>query len=150
MADWIYCGTNGQVTGVSTQSLLRTHQAIWCSPPGLRPWPAIPQPSERLWLVWREMDDATISLLGSGRILQAPRERPDTNLLWTDVDFRGMRSEAEQLGYTGGRAMTFIRLTDIILPDGQPQINNLGQINSRLNVATNAQVEILMAILPIA
>jgi hypothetical protein len=148
MADWIYCGSNSQVNAPGTQSLLRTHHAIWCSPPGLRHWPGTPHLGERLWLVWREEDfSPTVLLLGGGRIEQAPRARLDTNLLWTDVDHRGMRPEAERLGYEGGTAMTFLRLTNVIFPDGQPPISGLGGMDTRLNVATAAQVAVLDAAL---
>ena len=73
MTDWIYCGSASQVTASGTQTLLRTHQAIWCSPPRLRPWPGTPLPGERLWLLWQESSSSpAVSLLGGGRVAKAP------------------------------------------------------------------------------
>ena len=150
MADWIYCGSNSAVDAPGTQSLLRTHQAIWCSPPGLRPWPGTPQAGHRLWLVWRESTTAqTVLLLGGGKVQQAPRILFGTNLLWTDPDAPGLRAAAEHLGYGGGLAMSFLRLTDIVFPNSQPPIQGLAGIDNRLNVATVAQVAVLAAALPI-
>jgi hypothetical protein len=100
--------------------------------------------------VWRESDSSlTVLLLGGGRIEQAPRGRPDTDLLWTDVDHRGMRPAAKQLGYKGGTAMTFLRLTDVVFPNGQPPMQGLAGIDTRLNIATAAQVAALQAMLAI-
>lgn len=150
MPDWIYCGSDSAVDAADTQSLLRTHQAIWCGPPGLRPWPGTPQPEERLWLVWRDSGNAqTVLLLGGGRVEQAPRSLFGTKLLWTDPDAPGLRAAAEQLGYGGGTSMSFLRLTDVVLPNGQPPIQGLVGIDTRLNVASAAQVAALMAALPI-
>jgi hypothetical protein len=150
MADWIYCGSDSAVNAADTQSLLRTHQAIWCSPPGLRPWPATPQPGDRLWLVWRQSPAAqTVLLLGGGRIEQAPRNLFGTNLLWTDPDHPSVRAAAELLGYDSGTAMSFLRLEALVFPAGQPQVQGLGGIDNRLNVATAAQVAALSALLPI-
>src|SRR5437016_4849392 len=73
MSDWIYCGTDHQANADGTQSLLRAHQAIWCSPPGLRAWPDTPVVAgERIWLVWRDTRRASLVLLGGGVLLSAP------------------------------------------------------------------------------
>lgn len=150
MAAWIYCGSVSAVDAAGTQSLLRTHRAIWCSPPGLRPWPGTPQPGDRLWLVWRESTAAqTVLLLGGGRIEQAPRSLFGTNLLWTDPDAPGLRTAAEQLGYEGGTSMSFLRLADVVMPNGQPPVQGLAGIDNRLNIASAAQVAVLTAALPI-
>ena len=150
MADWIYCGSNAAVDAAGTQSLLRTHRAIWCSPPGLRSWPAIPQAGERLWLVWRESDSAQlVLLLGGGRIQQAPRTLFGTRLLCTDPDVPGLRAAAERLGYLGGTAMSFLRLSAIVFPTGLPAVQGLADIDNRLNVATPAQFAALSGMLPI-
>lgn len=151
MADWIYCGSDAAADAAGTQSLLRSHQAIWCAPPGLRPWPGTPQPGERLWLVWRASTVApTILLLGGGRIEQAPRSLFGTDLLWTDPDAQGIRAAAEQLGYEGGTAMSFLRLVSVVFPTGQPLIQGLTGIDNRLNKATAPQLAVLLAELPIA
>jgi hypothetical protein len=150
VADWIYCGSDSAVDAAGTQRLLRTHRAIWCSPPGLRPWPGTPQPGERLWLIWHESATAEIVLLlGGGHVEQAPRSLFGTNLLWTGPDTPGLRAAAELLGYEGGAAMSFLRLTDVVLPNGQPLIHGLSGIDTRLNVASPAQVAVVMAALPI-
>ena len=150
MVDWIYCGSDSAVDAAGTQRLLRTHQAIWCSPPGLRPWPGTPQPADRLWLVWRESTTAlAVLLLGGGRIAQAPRSLFGTILLWTNPDAPGLRAAAELLGYKGGNAMSFLRLQAVVFPAGQPSVQGLGGIDNRLNVATAAQVTALSALLPI-
>ncbi len=150
MADWVYCGSHSAVDAAGTQSLLRTHRAIWCSPPGLRPWPGTPHAGDRLWLVWRESHSAqTVLLLGGGRIQQAPRALFGTRLLWTDPDAPGLRVAAEQLGYLGGKAMSFLRLSAVVLPTGLPPIQGLADIDNRLNVATPAQFAALSGVLPI-
>ncbi len=103
-----------------------------------------------MWLVWRESPTAqTVLLLGGGRVAQAPRSLFNTNLLWTDPDSPGLRDAAEQLGYEGGTAMSFLRLTDVVLPNGQPSIQGLGGIDNRLNIASAAQIAVLTAALPI-
>ena len=137
MADWVYCGSDSAVDAAGTQSLLRTHRAIWCSPPGLRPWPAIPQPEDRLWLVWRESPSSqTVLLLGGGRIEQAPRALFGTRLLWTNHDAPGLLAAAEQLGYKGGKSTSFLRLDAVVFPTGLPLVQGLADIDNRLNVAT--------------
>src|SRR5436190_1206024 len=51
--EWIYCGSDEAVDAAATQSLLRSHAAIWCPPPGLRHWSATPEAGDTMWLVWR-------------------------------------------------------------------------------------------------
>ncbi len=150
MADWVYCGSNSGVSAAATQSLLRTHRAIWCSPPRLRPWPGTPRPGERLWLVWRERSrDETILLLGGGRIEQAPRALFGSNLLWTDQDNRGVRAAAKQLGYEGPTSMSFLRLSKVVLTSGLASVRGLEDLDVRLNLATAVHVAALSGLLPI-
>ena len=150
MTDWVYCGSDSAVDAARTQSLLRTRRAIWCSPPGLCPWPGTPQSGERLWLVWRESASArAVLLLGGGRIVQAPRALFGTNLLWTDPDSPGLRAAAMQLGYVGPTSMSFLRLSITTFPEGQPVIDGVRDIDSRLNIATSAQVAALVSALPV-
>jgi hypothetical protein len=152
MSDWIYCATAGQVNAAHTQSLLQTHQAIWCPPPGLHPWPGTPVPGDRLWLVWRAQagGDPTF-LLGGGRIEQAPRNLFNTNLLWADPDMRGVRAAGQQLGYTGPMNMCFLRLQGAVFPlaEGNPQAPGLGALEAGLNVATAQQAQVLNGLLAI-
>ena len=146
MPSWIYCGTAQQVDAVNTQKLLRNHQAIWCPPPGFRPWPQNhPKAGEVLWLIWRENPGAhTIFLLGRGKILAAPKQNYGTTVLWTGPDHPILREAAMQLGYGGGTAMSFLRLENICLPiDGVPPIQNLIGIQNRFNVANADQLAVL-------
>jgi hypothetical protein len=151
MADWIYCATAGQVNAENTQSLLRSHRAIWCPPPGMFPWPGTPQPGERLWLVWRQLSDAEpTALLGGGRVLAAPRQLFGTSLLWTNPDVPGLYDAAVDLGYAGPTSMSFLRLDGTVFPaEGQPEIAGLGQLSPGLNTATEQQAEALAGVLPI-
>jgi len=150
MSDWIYCGSDSAVGAIETQNLLSTHEAIWCSPPGLRPWPGVPQPGERLWLVWRESENSqTILLLGGGILAQSPRNVFGTNLLWTEVDSPGIRTAAVQLGYEGPTSMSFLRLSEVVLPIGQPAIQGLVGIPTRLSEPTPAQLAVLLSALQI-
>ena len=148
--NWIYCGSESAVDSAGTQDLLRNHQAIWCSPPGLRPWPGIPHPGDRIWLVWRNSPATEIvQLLGGGRIQKAPRALFGTILLWTERDTPGLRAAAESLGYEAGNAMSFLRLEAVVFPNAQTTIHGLGGISTRLNVATEEQFSALYALLPI-
>lgn len=151
MAAWIYCATAGQVNAENTQSLLRSHRAIWCQPPGLAPWPGTPQPDDRLWLVWRQQAGAEpTALLGGGRVLAAPRQLYGTRLLWTNPDLPGVRDQAAHLNYQVGTAVSFLRLDGPVFPaEGRPEVAGLGQLSPGLNVATAAQAEVLAGVLPI-
>jgi hypothetical protein len=148
MADWIYCGSNAAVDAAGTQSLLRTHQAIWCPPPGLRLWPGTPHPGERLWLVWHAAG-GPILLLGGGRLAQNNQARFGTDLLHTNSDILGVRDAAENLGYRGGTAMSFLILEDVAFPAvGQPPVAGLGVVPTALSKATPTQSTILNGVLP--
>ena len=144
MTDWIYCGSDPPVDADGTQSLLRTHQAIWCSPPGLRPWPGIPAVADRIWLVWRNGAGGSILLLGSGRLAANTQPRFGTNLLHTTSDIPGVRDAAKQLGYGGGLSMSFLRVQEVAFPAvGHPAVAGLGAIPNALSEASEAQSAIL-------
>lgn len=153
MTNWIYCGTDPPVAAPGTQQLLQTRQAIWSPPPQYRPpWPGMPRPGERLWLVWRPGGAETpIRLLGGGRIERAPRDLFHTSILWTNPDDPGLRDAARELGYGGPSNMSFLRLVKTVLPHGggQPLVQGLEAIGSRLTVATPAQIRLLGAALRI-
>jgi len=101
-------------------------------------------------LVWRAAALFPVLLLGGGRLEAAPRQLFRTSLLWTDPDNPGMRTAAEQLGYGGGTAVSFLRLRNPVFPTGgQPAIPNIGTIDNRLNAATASQGAILQVTLPI-
>lgn len=142
MTAWIYCCTAPPVDAHGTQALLRSEAAIWSPPPGLWPWPGIPVPDETLYLVWQETPGEPILLLGCGTILAAPRPLYGTTVLWTGRDAPRMRAYAEELGYSGGPAMSFIRLAAPWLADdgALPEIVAMEPIANRLNIATEAQV----------
>jgi hypothetical protein len=144
MADWIYCGTDPPVNADGTQGLLRTHQAIWCRPPGLHPWPGFPADGDQIWLVWRNEAGGPILLLGGGRLVANTQPRYGTNLLHTNSDIPGVRDEAEQLGYGGGLGMSFLQVQDIAFPGvGHPVVADLGVIPNALSEASEAQRAIL-------
>lgn len=155
MTDWIYCATQQQVDAEHTQQLLIERGAIWCQPPGLRPWPqgSGPVPAERLWLVWRHGEEPGLSLLGAGRFVESPRpgERFGTAVLWTNADQPGLREEAMDLGYTGPLNMAFLMLAPRVLPDGgRPQeIEEIDHLGNNLNIASGEDVGMLDALLHI-
>lgn len=149
MADWIYCGSNPPVDAAGTQSLLRTHNAIWCSPPGLRPWPGTPQPGDRIWLLWVN-DGGTLLLLGGGRLVGNSQTRFGTTMLHTNSDIAGVREAAEGLGYGGGLGMSFLRVGNVVFPASErPPVSGLGTVPTALSQATAGQSEVLAAVLPI-
>lgn len=88
--DFIYCGTAEQANAINTQALLLNQQAIWCPPPGLRPWPeSHSQDGERLWLVWRAVPGTPVFVLGAGRIwAHQPPPKYGEVTLWTDRAIR--------------------------------------------------------------
>jgi len=151
VSEWIYCATAGQVNEVHTQSLLQSHHAIWCKPPGLASWPGNPQSGDRVWLVWRAQSatDPTF-LLGGGRIQGNSRRVFNTRLLWTNRDLPGVRAAAQLLGYSGPTSMSFLWLQPTVLPAGEPiQIAGLGLVQAGLNIATQQQIQLLRGLLPI-
>ncbi len=150
MADWIYCGSDPPVGAAGTQSLLRTHQAIWCSPPGLRPWPGTPAAGDRIWLVWGDGAGGSVFLLGGGRLVGNAQARFGTSLLHTNSDIPGVRAEAERLGYGGGLGMSFLLLNPVAFPaSGHPVVAGLGPIPNALSEASAAQSAILSGMLPV-
>ncbi|MDO8676978.1 MAG: DUF3825 domain-containing protein [Acidobacteriota bacterium] len=149
--DWVYCGSEPPAGAASTQSLLHTHQAIWCSPPGLRAWPDTPSPGDRLWLVWRDPNQHRFLLLGGGVLLKAPRDLYQTNLLWTDPDAPGLRAEAERQGYGGGTGMSFLRLSKVVVTAAPfSVVDGLGEVANGLNVTRSKQSALLEDTLQIA
>ncbi len=150
MADWIYCGSDPPVGAGCTQSLLRTHSAVWCCPPGLRSWPGTPEAGERLWLLWFDGSEGPLLLLGGGRIAENNKTRFGANLLHTNTDIPGVRDEAAKLGYGGGNAMSFLRLASVVLPTiGQLLVDELGMVPTKLSKASKARAETLNGILEI-
>jgi hypothetical protein len=143
---WIYCGSDAGVGADATQSLLRSHAAIWCTPPGLRPWPGTPEAGDTMWLVWRSGGQAV--LLGGGILASAPQQRYQTSILWTDSDYPGVRAEAERLGYGGGTAMSFLRLHNTVFPSTDA-LSVPGNLSPGLNVASPKCIELLNRVLPI-
>ena len=136
MADWIYCGSDAQANAAGTQSLLRTHQAIWCCPPGLRPWPGTPRGGDRLWLVWRASPASRIVLLlGGGRIDQAPRASSTPTCCGRTLTSAAC---ARQYCWVTVAEMRcpFFCLRPIVFRGGRPRIHGLARIDNRLNVAT--------------
>ncbi len=139
MTDFIYCGTNAQVDEKKTQALLINQQAIWCPPPGFRPWPEpYPQGGDRLWLVWRKKEGSPVLLLGGGRLLYPYQSLCETPILWTDKNKPGLIEEAQRLGYGGPpnpKDMCFLCLNPVhFLPGYEIRpIKGLNGIESGLN-----------------
>jgi len=150
---WIFCGTGEQANAFGTQELLRTQQAVWCTPPTRCTWPApFPEAGDELWLVWRQGPGTPVVVLGVGTILEPPRELYGTTVLWTDPDHPGIRDAALQLNYEdAGTAVSFLRLENIRLaaPGGVAPVNALNGLQSRFNTANPAQIDILRRTLPL-
>ncbi len=134
MADWIYVGTEGGVDAHDTQSLLRSHGAIWC------PGTDRPLAGERLWLLWRDQAGGDVLLLGGGRLVAS-----DAGIFWTSRHDVTMRDTARALGYAGPDSMRFLRLEHRVYPpDGTfPVVTGLGAIPAELSEANPGQVAIL-------
>ena len=140
MASRIYVGTYPPVDAAGTQSLLRTHQAIWC------PGTSRPAAGDRLWLVWRAQHGGQVLLLGGGTLVDS-----DVGIFWTVRHDAGMRDEARALGYTGPDSMRFLRVQDFMLPNGvPPAVAGLGMLANGLNDASTIQEGMMRALLPIA
>jgi hypothetical protein len=70
------------------------------------------------------------------------------NVRWTNATLPGVRQAAEVLGYHGPAKMAFLRLTEVVISKGFPQVK-LGAIHGGLNIATPEQELALQEILPI-
>lgn len=153
MTQWIYCATDEQVGAEGTQELVKERGAIWCPPPGLRPWPREhPQAGDRLWLTWsprEELGDASpVSILGVGTLRRNPEERYNTHLVWTSRDVDNLVELAERLGYRGGAGMSFLLLDDVRVPESPKEVD-LGHLDPRFNEATKEQIARLEKVLPV-
>lgn len=150
MREWIYCATDQQVDAEGTQQLLRDGHAVWCPPPGLRPWPRQhPAPGERLWLLHKVLDKSSPPLLlGTGLLKANPEERYNTHLVWTARDQDGLVEMAEGLGFLGGGGMSFLVLDDLKLPK-KPEPVSLTDLDPRFNEATQAQRDALREVLKV-
>jgi len=96
-------------------------------------------PGDRLWLVWREGLEGPVLLLGGGRFAQNIQERYGTYMLHTNNDIPGVRGAAEECGYPGGPAMSFLRLQAVVFPaDGQPPVADL-RVRRAIGLAIDKQ-----------
>ena len=102
-----------------------------------------------MWLVWGSTAQNGYRLLGGGILASAPRRLYETILLWTDRDCPGIRAEAEALGYHGGSAVSFLRLTVFPAVDAMPVVENIGSLQAGLNPASPIWIETLRQLLPI-
>ena len=145
----IYCGTAAQVGKEKTRELLDgPYHAIWCRQPDrIRPWHSDPKPGDKLWLVWRERPRDPVYLLGCGRILQAPRVNWGKEVLWTDIDCPGIKEAAQSLGYGGGTAPAFVRLSDVKRPQGGFPKARVNPQHSGFTEATPEEAAILDGLL---
>lgn len=139
MSDLIYCGTD-KVAARETQLLLRgTFGAIW-SPPMLRR--TVPLDGERLWLIWRETQTAPPLLLGVGNV----RSTPDGDVVWTNASAPGVVEAARALGYDGPTNMAFLRLSDVVVFDSMPILNDLEDVEPGLQEAGHIHARTLVAL----
>lgn len=104
----------------------------------------MPSAGDRLWLVWRSFPNAVPLLLGAGRI----RVTDEGQAFWTNRTLPRVRQAARDLGYRGPTNMKFLRLTEVVSPQGQPPVD-IGQISPGLNVVNPQQSQLLTGILPI-
>jgi hypothetical protein len=140
--DYIYCGTDPPVGADGTQDLLvGSFNAIWCPPFIVAVEPKV---GERLWLVWREKDEAVPLLLGGGRLLATDHGR----IFWTNASLPMVRPAAQNHGYRGPANMAFLHLAGVVSTAKRPPVN-VGTIRPGLNVASPQQVAMLSQILPI-
>ena len=150
MADWIYCGTDPPVDAGGTQALLRARGAIWCPPPGMRPWPGRPRPGDRLWLAWRDPGKGSTVVLGGGRLVGNGREKFGTDVLHSDADAPGVRDEARKVGFGGPNNMSFLLLRDVAFPRGDAnEVPGIGAVATGLSIATSGQVAVIGSVVPV-
>ena len=154
MIDWIYCVTAIQMDEAKTQSLLRTHQAVWCLPPTIVPRlrGEVPQPGDRLWLVWgKRIVGASMHLLGGGCVQKAPQQLFGTRVLWTGPEIPSTNQNAASVGIIGGPAMTYFRLHPIAIPSAEMllPLESFALLTVGLNEATADQVRLLSDVLPV-
>lgn len=141
MVDYIYCATDPPVGAAGTQQLLLAPwNAIWYPPPRQGGQPSVHDP---VWLVWRS-GDSGLHLLGGGRVLLTD----DGSLLWTNRAHPGVSQFARGLGYGGPSNMAFLRLENVVTPQNHLLVN-LGQLPSKLSVASSQQAQLLTQVLPI-
>jgi hypothetical protein len=149
MPDFLYCGTDAQVSADNTRQFLAGgFCAIWCPPPsnGCQ-WPSrAPVGGERLWLVWRSAGAQPL-LLGGGRIAGAPRQLWSTSILWTERDRPGLRAAARSLGYHVVPAMAVLRIEDPLMARKQPVLTP--NVPAGLSQISPAQAAVLSGELPI-
>ncbi len=106
-----YIANDQGVDMTATQRLLIDFSAIWCPPPGLREWNGNPAPNDQLTLGY--LQRGSLYLLGIGMLTENSTERYRTSLLFTNTDVPGIRDGAENLGYEGGSAVSFLILRDV-------------------------------------
>jgi hypothetical protein len=70
MPDFIYCGTARYVDAIHTKQLLiGNFNAIWSPPHHMQNPPNV---NDRVWLVWRQNNQAIPVVLGGGSVLAVP------------------------------------------------------------------------------
>jgi hypothetical protein len=145
----IYISTDQQVPYDRTADLLVEYQAIWCPPPALHPWHGAPASgSEPIVLVHRGTNNYT--LLGTGITRPNPRFIFNTHLLWTEADMPGVRTRAQELGYTGPANMSFLVL-DAVQPSrvgiSGALATMMDELSPGLNVVTAEEADRLIRII---
>lgn len=140
MAELIYRGSP-PVGAAKTQALLTgPFAAVW-APPMYRH--ATAAHGDRLWVLWQPEGQAP-QLLGRGFILVTKEGSPD----WTNRTAPGIVEAAQDQGYGGPTNMAFLRLRDVRVATGRPEVPTLGDLPVGLSVALPNHVEALVALLP--
>jgi hypothetical protein len=141
VADLLYCGT-GPVGPEETRRLLEGEfRAIWFPPSARKSACAA---GDRLWLLWHGATGRGPRLLGGGRVEFTPEGQPT----WTNRTAPGVRDAARAEGYGGPTNTAFLRLTDVRIDAGMPEIVGLGDVAVGLSEASADQARTLAAILP--
>ena len=140
MAELIYRG-NPPVGPAETQALLGgSFSAIW-APPMYRH--ATPAEGDRLWVIWQAEGQAA-QLLGRGVIVVTNEGSPD----WTNRTAPGIVEAAQDQGYGGPTNMAFLRLRNVRLATGRPQVTAVLGIPTGLSVLLPSDLAALGALFP--
>lgn len=140
MTELIYRGSP-PVGAAETQALLTgSFGAVW-APPMYRHTSA--SQGDRLWVLWQAQGGA-LQLLGRGLILVTEEGSPD----WTNRSAPGIVKAAQDQGYRGPANMAFLRLRDVCIAVGRPDVPAVGDPPAGLSVASPDHVAALEALLP--
>jgi hypothetical protein len=138
----VYCGTVPIGPDNTRKLLASTFSAIWC-PPSARRVPV--SEGDGVWLVWKSEREGIPMLLGGGRIMAS---EPGQSL-WTNRTAPGVREAAQQLGYGGPTNMSFLRISEPVLPVASIDVDVLRGVSTGLSELDASRSDQLMRLLPI-